>query len=124
MRNAGGTTWASRRGGAAEVWNLETDDSSRQDVVLRMTRALCDWEKGEPWIIQKRVKRKFPITYLGLDGQLHTEPMYARITPMYNLGQNPRLIGAAANLRKMWKVHGQKARVDDPNVLLAVHQEG
>ncbi len=110
-----------RRGGAAEVWSLDSKNSSRADVVSLMMRALMDWETGDPWIIQRKVKRKFPITYLGLDGALHDDEMYARITPMYNLGDDPRLIGVTANLRRMWKVHGQKAREDDPNVLLAVH---
>ncbi len=101
--------------------NLE--DESRERIRLLLMAALKDYQGGNPWVIQRRVKRKFPVTYLGLDDQLHTDSMYARINPMFYLGSGREdVLGVVASLRPYWKVHATAAKAGSPSVFLTVHE--
>lgn len=113
----------SRRGSATQVWNLE--DESRERIRQLINAALVDCQGGQHWIIQRKVKRKFSVTYLGLDDALHTDAMYARVNPMFYLGSGREdVLGVVASLRPYWKVHAIASREGSPSVFLAVHESG
>lgn len=101
------------RAGGKAVYNLS--DCNQKEVRELITRALEDWDKHRsPWLIQKRVKQKYPITFLNHNvGQLEQAPCYPLFRPMYSFLPNEpsQIVALTALFRKEWKIHGSSDAV-------------
>lgn len=99
-----------RRAGGREVWNLRKLSTTKVAGLLDM--AIRDYvDNGQPWLIQGLIRKKFPVTYLAPDQQIHTKELYARFMPFFAFaanGQPPQLLSFVAHFRNFWKVHCQK----------------
>ena len=105
------------RAGGKAVYNLS--DCNLQQAEQIISQALADWrEYHRPWLIQRRVKKKFDVTFLDPATQeIVTKPYYAMFRPMYLFpgdGQEPRIIDHCALFRAEWKVHGSSDAVNLP----------
>lgn len=101
------------RAGGKAVYNLA--DCNQNEVRTLLDQALSDWEtKRAPWLIQKRVIKKYPVTYLDHTiGQLIEAEYYPMFRPMYLFPTDevPRIIAFTGLFRKEWKVHGSSDAV-------------
>lgn len=102
------------RGNARAVFNLQDSSRAKTEELIRC--ALDDWNLGEPWLIQRRIKEKFPVTLLAHEGNLCDVRWYARFNPMYYLGDNPHVTGGCATFRNFWKVSA-----GEDHLILGVH---
>ena len=105
------------RAGGKAVYNLA--DCNLQQTEQIIIQALTDWrDHRKPWMIQRRVKKKFEVTFLDPESQeIVTKPYYAMFRPMYLFprdGAEPSIISHCALFRKEWKVHGSSDAVNLP----------
>lgn len=105
------------RAGGKAVYNLS--DCNLQQAEQIIAQALADWRNcRELWMIQRRVKKKFDVTFLDPESQeIVTRPYYAMFRPMYLFpydGTSPSIIDHCALFRKEWKVHGSSDAVNLP----------
>ena len=104
------------RAGGKAVYNLS--DCNNKEVQELLSMALQDWEKHRsPWIIQKRVQKKYPIVFLDhVAEQIREAQYYALFRPMYSFlpNERPQIISLTALFRKEWKVHGSSDAVTLP----------
>ena len=112
----GGAKKELRAGGKA-VYNLA--DHSHREVQALLQSAFTDWEENRsPWLIQKRVQKKYLITYFDHHtGQLLERDCYAMFRPMYFFTPYedlPQIIAFSGLFRKEWKVHGSSDTVMMP----------
>lgn len=91
--------------GGAAVFDFE---GGRNGAIQKMTTALLDYsERNDPWILQRKVKTKYPTIYLTPQDTLAVEMMHTRITPLYLFqGNGCKIIGGSALFSRNWKVHG------------------
>ena len=105
------------RAGGKAVYNLS--DCNAQEAEQIINQALADWrDHRKPWLIQRRVKKKFDVTFLDPASQeIVTRPYYAMFRPMYLFprnGDEPLIIDHCALFRGEWKVHGSSDAVNLP----------
>jgi hypothetical protein len=105
------------RAGGKAVYNLSDCSLAKAGEIVRY--CLKDWhENRSPWLIQKRVAKKFDVTFLDPElKEIVTKPYYAMFRPMYLFdpkGSNPEIISHCALFRKEWKVHGSSDAVTLP----------
>jgi hypothetical protein len=92
--------------GAKAVFRLGND--SRPTCEKRLRQALCDVEKGRPWVIQEEGAEEREITYLTrADGQ-NTDKSHVGYRAFYG---PTGLLGIMVLFRKHFKVHGQAESV-------------
>jgi hypothetical protein len=112
LKYAGSATELS--GGGRGVYQLDTRKWGKFDPAELMLKAMSDWSgKQDPWLIQRRLRVDYPVTYLDEQEQLVSAGMRARIMPYYWMKEDGsvQIIGGAAVFRKNWKVHAQKDAV-------------
>lgn len=102
------------RAGGKAVYNLS--DCNQQEVQSLIGMALSDWEEHRaPWLIQKRVQEKYPVTFLDhVAGQILIDrPYYALFRPMFMFRPDgsSSIVAFSALFRKEWKVHGSSDAV-------------
>jgi hypothetical protein len=112
----GGAKKGMRAGGKA-VFNLS--DCNLEHTKQIITSALIDWrDNHNAWLIQRRVNKKFNVTFLDPESQtIVTKPYYALFRPMYLFPRDntdPFIITHCALFRKEWKVHGSSDAVNLP----------
>jgi len=105
------------RAGGKAIYNLS--DCNLQQAEQIINQALADWRvHRKPWLIQRRVKKKFDVTFLDPASQeIVTRPYYAMFRPMYLFprnGDEPSIIDHCALFRCEWKVHGSSDAVNLP----------
>ena len=105
------------RAGGKAVFNLS--DRNLEQTKQIIAQALADWrDRRMPWLIQRRVKKKFDVTFLDpVSQEIATKPYYAMFRPMYLFprnGEEPSIIDHCALFREDWKVHGSSDAVNLP----------
>jgi len=105
------------RAGGKAVYNLSDCNLNEAEQII--TQALADWrERRKPWLIQRRAKKKFAVTFLDPASQvIVTKPYYAMFRPMYLFprdGVEPSIIDHCVLFRGEWKVHGSSDAVNLP----------
>ena len=105
------------RAGGKAVYNLSDCNLMQAEQII--AQALSDWrDRRMPWLIQRRVKKKFDVTFLDPASQeIVTRPYYAMFRPMYLFPRNggePSIIDHCALFRGEWKVHGSSDAVNLP----------
>jgi hypothetical protein len=101
-------------GGGRGVYQMDTKKGGKFDPDGLMHRAMSDWGgRHDPWLLQRRLRVDFPVTYLDEQERLASAEMRARIMPYYWMRENGdvQIIGGAAVFRNNWKVHAQKDAV-------------
>lgn len=112
----GGAKKELRAGGKA-VYNLADCNSEEAKQIIH--RALNDWKVyHKPWLIQRRIKKKFDVSFLDPESQtIVTRPYYALFRPMFLFPRGddkPYIIDNCALFRHEWKVHGSSDAVNLP----------
>ena len=101
------------------VYQLDGKRKGQYGAEDLMMRALIDWDsRGDPWLLQERLRSPFEITYFDDDKrELATESMRARIMPCYSVFDGKsQLIAASALFNRSWKVHGNSQSVFCPMI--------
>ncbi|MBS3053443.1 MAG: hypothetical protein J4469_02980 [Candidatus Aenigmarchaeota archaeon] len=96
-----------RFGSGRAVFNLS--ECSNRKCERFISTALRDYESGEPWVIQARDFRKYPVRYWDpLIDTMRDAEMYSRFTVFYrNNGKNTYVAESVATFNKFWKVAGR-----------------
>jgi len=101
------------RAGGKAVYNLSERNHQKVQELLAM--ALQDGESHRsPWLIQKRVRQKYPIVFLDhVAEEIREAQYYALFRPMCSfLPDEPsEIVALTALFRKDWKVHGSSDAV-------------
>ena len=101
------------RAGGKAVYNLS--ERNHQKVQELLAIALQDGESHRsPWLIQKRVRQKYPIVFLDhVAEEIREAQYYALFRPMCSfLPDEPsEIVALTALFRKDWKVHGSSDAV-------------
>jgi|GEM_PF-5675296 len=95
------------RAGGKGVYNLMDLSQSKTQTLLDM--ACVDWETNRsPWVIQKMIRKKYPVKFLEKNGVEGEKQYCGLFRPMYMFPQDQpaKLVSCIAVFRPTWKVHG------------------